>query len=357
MKNFFLTSLEVEFELCNLRCKYCWLTLGNLETFRKGDKIMSRKKGQAIQFDYSVSDLSQNIRHILEKSDSYILKVSGGEIFLLPEIIDELVLASSKFDKILLVSNGTVMKQRDLEKLDPMKFCFQISLDGHTSEANILRYKEVTQNYERVLRTITILYEQNFLFEISCVLTDYNIDYLIGFCEYFARNFPGVTIIPFPVRFSDYHLSSSKENISILSHVKDSFPVGTIPPKGYMEALIETVKGQKNNICFLPVIGLYGCEDGSSPLCPCGIIDNHQNIFERESILPPSLEHPSVKKVLNKEESKCLSCFTHFDMINLFIEGRISSEEMQRAGIFQNSDLLSHLERYKYYVISKVQSL
>jgi sulfatase maturation enzyme AslB (radical SAM superfamily) len=309
MKKFFLTSLEVEFELCNLRCQYCWLTSGNLETFRKGDQILSRQKGEVIRFDYSVSSLSQNIRHILEKSDSYLLKVSGGEIFLLPEVIEELILASSKFDKILLVSNGTVMKQQDLEKLDPNKFCFQISLDGHIGQANILRYKEATQNTEKVLKTVSLLYEQGFVSEISCVLTDYNIQYLIDFCEYFAQHFPTVTIIPFPVRFSDYKLSSSKENISVLSHVKESFPPGTIPPRGYMEALIDTVKGQKKNTCFLPIIGLYGCEDGSSPLCPCGIIDNHQNIFEREVILPPGLAHPSVKRVLKKEEKYlCWKC-------------------------------------------------
>ncbi len=357
MKEFFLTSLEVEFELCNLRCQYCWLTLGNLETFRRGDQIFSRQKGQTIHFDYSVSDLRQNISHILEKSDSYLLKVSGGEIFILPEVIDELILVSERFEKVLIVSNGTIIKRENLEKLDPNKFCFQISLDGHITQANALRYKEATRNTEKVLRTVELLYEQGFRLEISCVLTDYNIRYLTEFCQYLFHHFPQVTIIPFPVRFSEYYLSNTDNNIAILSHLKDAFPLGTIPPKGYMEALIETVKGRKNNTCFLPIIGLYGCEDGSRPLCPCGIIDNHQNIFERDCVLPPDLGHPSVRKVLRREEQKCFSCFTHFDIINLFIEGHISLEEMQKTGIFQDLKLLSYLVKYRSYVLSQVRSL
>lgn len=349
---FFVNSLEVEFELCNLRCKYCWLTLGNLDTFRKGNKLYSRENNAQLKFDYTVDTLAENIRRILDKTKAAMLKVSGGEIFLLPELIDEFSRRKDNYTKIVLVSNGLKITEAYLDKLDPAKFAFQISLDGHTDEANALRYPGDTKNTEKILTAIEKLTKRGFTVEISCVLTDHNVPFLKDFVVYFGNRFPDVTIIPFPVRFSDYFLSATDQNMVAIQSAWEAAPLGTLPPEGYKTALTDMVRSRKSNACYLPIISAPVCEDGSMPLCPCGIIGNRGNVFEMDAVVPLDRQHPDVQRVLWRQVPKCASCFTHFDVMNLYIEDKISYAEMLQCGIYRDTALLDELDAYKKLILS-----
>ncbi len=349
MKPYFLTSLEVEAELCNLRCKYCWFAVGEPHTIRKGNDLFTRKKNETT-FDYSVNQLTQNIHKILTSLDSDILKLVGGEILLLPEVVDVALAKEREYKQILIVTNGVNFPIEYLEKLPPQKVSFQVSLDGIQPEANSLRFSPKGQNTQKILNLIKLLDSKGYTVEISSVMTDHSIRFLPELVQYFSKNFPRIIVYPFPVRFSDYVLSPTKENIEILRSISSMATVGSIPPKTYFENFIKVLSGKREHRCFLPIITATVCEDGSMPLCPCGNIGTRENILSpkgKMSQSPPSIDHPIIKSVLSVEHEKCFSCFTHFDIINLFMAGFVSEEELALCGIFRKDEIRNSLVERK----------
>ena len=350
----FFHILDIESGLCNLRCSYCFLTQGGIEeTVRVGDELMSYHDGK-LTHDYPVSVLLNNICRILDSVEATVLVVLGGELFLLPEVLDFLVKRAYKYDKIRIITNGINLHKYDLSKLSPEKFCFQVSLDGASLQANKFRFPS-EKTLEQIIENLHLLLKLGYIVEINCVLTTANIEHLQDFAKYVKGNFPGVMIYPFPVRFFRGDLSINTENAKIIHRVLEDQEIADIlPPRAYLEELLVAITGQRIVGCYLPLLAISGSEDGSINLCPCAMLKARGNLLT-EIIAPLELTMAAqdARDVLNFEYRACKSCFTHFDIVNLFIENRISESEMQKSGMFRDTLVFEALKGYKEKILEQ----
>jgi len=347
----FLLNLTIEQDLCNIRCDYCWLT--NQDQFvRRNQNILTvySKKHGKVQ-DKKLSNLIEKIETILSNTHAPVLKVSGGEIFLLPEVINLLNKYSNNYAKIQILTNGTRLEQFPLDLLDNKKFAFQVSIDGHTEDSNQCRFGKATKHFTPlVINNILRLHKAYFNIEINSVITPNNIRNLKDFLFYVNKNLPKVTVYPFPVRFSEPDFNLQHESLIFLEKIlelteKLDF---TLPPQVYMNSLYQTIKEGRSLPCYLPAFISSIDSDGDVSICPCGNIKKLGDYFDSSFVLQPvSIDNSDFKSIVNMKHDKCRECFTHFDVINLYVHGVIRKLELSKCGIFQDNDILQLLESYK----------
>jgi uncharacterized Fe-S cluster-containing radical SAM superfamily protein len=349
----FQFNLTIATELCNLRCKYCWLTSGDEFLQRQNDHVVVQKKGVGRVDSYAVGDVVIGVAKILEQCNASVLKISGGEVYLIPEVLEVIFAHASKFDKIQILTNGTLIDLHKIQQLNPDVFCFQVSLDGHTARANKLRFGRGDHLTKRVMDAIALLDSEQFNIEVNSVVTSCNIDQLPAFMRSMHARFPCVTVFPFPVRFRDGQFGVAADS-GVFDHLLEMSHTlrGTVPPAAYIQELRQTIASNKQTPCLLPVLTLNSDEDGNLNLCPCGQIATRGNLFHRPvGSLALSLSDPVVQDVISWRHDKCKHCFTHFDVINLFMRDRITADEMALCGMFREQRVLNSLIRFKRHLL------
>ena len=103
-------------ELCNLRCKHCYQEDCNEK------RIMSLN-----EFKYIIDSYKN-----LYGNNCYKIAITGGEPFLIPNIIDYIKYGSQNFELVQILTNGTLITDslcKDLQKIPNLKNC-QMSLEG-----------------------------------------------------------------------------------------------------------------------------------------------------------------------------------------------------------------------------------
>lgn len=130
---------------CNLNCIHC-----------RNDKSVF------VDIEYDKLD---DILTQLEEMEIFFLSIVGGEPFLYKDIDKLLVrLNNLNIPKITIVTNGTVITQEKIKKLNPKKIKFIISLDGPESTHNYIRGKEI---YANVIKNIKLLIDNHFSVAIN----------------------------------------------------------------------------------------------------------------------------------------------------------------------------------------------
>jgi sulfatase maturation enzyme AslB (radical SAM superfamily) len=226
----FLVNLVVEPDLCNLRCSYCWLTASEEYVVRTGNLLVPR--GRASQPARTVAEVATRVDALLAQVEATVLKVSGGEVGLLPEILDVVERRSSQFTKVQILTNGTSFDRIARRRLPQSKYCFQVSLDAHLPAGNVDRFGRVAERRTReVLGVLGTLSAAEYQVEINCVLTPRNLDQIVGFADYVRDSLPGATLFPFPARFTApcFALGAGPDALDVLieRHVEWA---GALPP-------------------------------------------------------------------------------------------------------------------------------
>jgi sulfatase maturation enzyme AslB (radical SAM superfamily) len=356
----FLMNLTIETELCNLRCKYCWLTNGNEITIRSKSQLITRVEGESLTKTSSIDKINDQIENILKAGQAQVLKISGGEIFMLPEVLETVKKFTDKYKKIQILTNATLLHKFSCQDMEPSKFAFQVSLDGYTPIANQLRFGKNSRFLtEKILESIKILRHLEFNVEINCVITPQNIDELPDYVEFISEEIPNVTIFPFPVRFTRPEFQLIGEQQAIDKLIQNHFKFrNTLPPKGYLIALQEMLQHGKQIKCYLPLVTLSSDDLGDIGVCPCGNLGVRGNIMENTiDYFKVNLDDEKVQNIQKWQYSKCRDCFTHFDVINLFLEGKIQEEELALCGIFQDENILNALVKQKDQIFKKCQKI
>lgn len=126
---------------CNLHCSYCYaqsgrhsdvLTSGDLESIAKG-----------------VASISQSVEYVL----------SGGEPLLNPHALDFAERVKSSGNVVQILTNGTLIDEKNAERISNVASMIKISLDG--SCENVHSITRGKSNFERVVRTIDLLTKLN----------------------------------------------------------------------------------------------------------------------------------------------------------------------------------------------------
>ena len=142
-------------ERCNLSCPIC---------------IRGTKSNDVLSYD----EFERYVSPLAQMSDMLVL--TGGEPLCSPFFYDILNLASSKFKRVSVATNGTIPIK--LEKIRSLKnVVFQFSLDGDRYTHNNIRG---AQNYERTLSTINTFEQAKIDYCVSTTINKSNKDYLLG---------------------------------------------------------------------------------------------------------------------------------------------------------------------------------
>ena len=325
---------------CNMHCRYC-----------RNDNIT-----------VSVKDLNE-LEHSLERVsllaqgafDIPIIKISGyGEIFLLPNILKILKALSKSYERIQVITNATLLSKdiiSRLSKIPGIDVC--VSLDGHTPELNASR----TTNsllIKKVLNNISRLRDYKIPVEVNSVLTKYNISGFIEFINYLSDRYDSLTCYPFPARGSASLSALGPQNTKKLLPLVDSYQrfSNVLPPIQYIKRLLSFInESARRDKCYVGYVNLGLEPDGNIPVCACSIKTPLGNIFEQDTVraLKKIKLSPILHKFLFKELSfeNCSGCFTHYEVINLFLDGTITLDEIKKIPLFGGQRTQKNLQALK----------
>ena len=368
MKKVIYQDQRIAEEFCNFKCDYCegFCPSGyslkcdqssNLsvpeEWFVKINK-MPKDVRKYFNNTRKMSDFYDLSYDIIGKStkivNADILKISGGEITTYTGLEDFVKKVNKNYKLIQILTNGLNITQENLEEYKKMKnITFQVSLDGIDYESNYARTHNLSVT-KKVLHNIDLMIEYGFGVEINCVLTKHNVSRFGDILKRFkgTKNF---LIVPRPVRGEPKRiLECSKEQViqfeNFIKEYYDEFNE-ILPPKKYFDRLFDMMKCDKRNYrCYTPYFILSVDGYGNIEQCPCGLIENdNYNLMDKnkdfKNILLDS-KYNSLKKY-----KQCEYCMTQYELINLFIDGEISENELKKLPSLNINEIIENIKILK----------
>lgn len=344
--------------ICNLNCHYCHIKKSPYERLNSELVIDGRRT--------NINDILIHTDNILRRFttiiNSPILKISGGEITIIPEIIDIIKKYSNIYEVIQILTNNYLVTPDFYDAINSLNNVhIQVSLDGHLFKMNRYRFlNEIQfnrsfQNLERLIKDYDIP------LEINCVITDANCKYIKDYIEWLCKfNRIDLKLNLFPV--NNYQkLLPSKEYISVLEDVilnYDNYS-SILLPYIYMKELLNFMRrGKRQSNCLVPyaVIGTY--DSGKLDICACS--PDSPSIG---NILNPYFEMSMVTSNYNSlyEDFKtsvpcyysCINCYTHYEILSLFFKNLVSSDEMKSIPLYRGKRTLDQLDLIKSNIFFK----
>ena len=165
---------------CNLRCSYCdWNFQPNYP----------RPLNQS-----DISAIQRHLKKLRQLVDNYfpeiiLVEYAGGETFLYPEIVAQLL--ETFPDKwIRLITNGLLVKEEHLNQLKKHGKAFiALSLDGATNTANYSRFKGNKKLLEKNFALIKSIVKKEIPLMLLCTLHDKNINEFAEYISFLENNF------------------------------------------------------------------------------------------------------------------------------------------------------------------------
>ena len=335
---------------CNLSCEYCFL-----------DKDYRKQIPKSLLTQYYV-DLLKCIE-LAKKKDVDMLKISGGEIFLLSELLDKIIEISG-FEKVQILTNGTLTTQTDIMRISQKgNWGLQISLDGHTEEMNFLRFKS-KRMFKKVKECLEYSISKALPIEIHMCLNRTNVSNLKSYLEYLVALNGRITLNIIPVREKNERLAVKKEQIGYIEEVIANYNryEQVLPPKQYLWLLHEMLVSHnkpKEWKCFInkTVLAIQG--NGDIKICPevptldttiCGnIFQDSENLLENDYIekLATSPKNDLLSNHCGRI-SICKGCFTHYEIINLYINNMIDCGQLRRMWVYDSDRMIYKLNKIKH---------
>lgn len=336
--------------ICNLRCTYCPCEVNLMK--KKGNFLKVSSHDDAFLHEESILNFLDRNRKVIKRSkyqkDTPILKLSGGEIFLIPEFMNMLAFLSNEYAIVQILTNGTLLTSAIIEELRKFpNIHLQVSLDGHRIEMNSCRFRN-PKILTTILNNLMLISNFNIPLEINCVLTKANIEGFFEFVKAMNDRLQQCTIYPFPVR-SYPELFPQLNQINLFAQtLKNKFSLfkHLLPPIQYLNSLVEFMRiGKRTKGCYVPYVVLATYGDGRLDVCTCGSVKTLGNVLSSNNPYQKIRCDPCYNNVINPDLSPlcCKDCFTHYDIINLFLEGDISTTNLKTLPFFAAPEVINKL--------------
>ena len=336
----------VKKNVCNLKCKYC---LSN-----EAPEWTNTEKNEILEYT-ECSELGIRLNKVLQEYhktfDPRILRISGGELFLIKNIEDFIVSCNSQYEAVQIITNGCYVTEKKLKALLEIEnCCIHFSLDGHTSELN--RYRTDTLDVlNNILSNIDSAVNMGFYVEIGSVLTDANTKDYIEFVEYFKQRYVDkVKLYPFPIRGAiAKKMYAGDKDIHCFGHLIEKYEdyKGVLAPKAYLEDIYANLAVKRRaQRCLIPLVSTQLFDDGNLSACPNSWGVNTANIFHDVNVMEKVTNEKVYKLFLqNKPRLKsCFDCYTSMDIVNIYLNGKISDNELLQIPLYSGKrthDLLA----------------
>lgn len=355
-RDWLINDLVVLENNCNQQCEYCLTDTSQFKDSHREHLIREKPR----IYEYALgTDLQQRLDQLLARMQGHfdfrILKVSGGEIFLVKGIMELIRRETKKVAVLQMLTNGLAVTEKDLDEIKALgNVCMQLSIDHHTLEGNYYRLKSARLQ-EKVLQNIEKIIARGIPLEINCVLTDRNTAIIGSFAEYLARYDRGVKLFPFPVRGQAAHrfwpgpaeLKGIEELLANYSRWQ-----AILPPRVYLEELLNFLQTGRRGIgCSLPLLAVGSFDDGTITPCPNMWLADFGNLLQENALeVVEQIGRDKIYSVLVSKQAKlpvCKGCFTPWEMLNLFMEDRLSIEELMETPLYSSPEVAAALQQFK----------
>jgi MoaA/NifB/PqqE/SkfB family radical SAM enzyme len=336
-------DLVIQEDNCNLSCQYCLTGQSNFKKEHSEQLIFQPPRPSAYSPESALGRrLDQIITTTGENLDLPIIKVTGGEIFLVRGIMNFLRHISTHFATVVIQTNGVLLDQAKTAEIKSWgNACLQISLDAKSFEGNSYRSSS-PDLHDKILRKIFDILDVGIPTEIYCVLNDRSLSCLEDTLNAFLPYADHVVVHPFPVRGPDHNGFFPKpEQIAVLHQILEHFDdyASILPPRAYFARLLRFfVEGERTFRCHLPRFAFTTFDDGTLTSCPNIWFNKVGNVLAEEprSVTDRIFETPFHQLLLAPKPriEACKGCFTPWDMLSLYVDNEITLDELCRTPMY-----------------------
>lgn len=345
---------------CNGACHYCLTHDSRLKQQHQSNREQGKIKFKSYGTDVYApgSPLYINLQTVIGLSrkafDAPILLMSGGEIFLTSGIMDFITEMCNLYPVVQVLSNGTMLDETLITRMNGLEnLHLSITLDGHTTTLNACRNTDETVQL-RILTHIGLLQRLKIKTEIFCVLTRHNLGGIRLFAEY-LNQYQYLTLIPFPVRGTAMgEFFPGKDDLrgflDLLYHYADYERI--LPPFPYLEALADFLWTPRRHFpCRTPGFTFQMFHDGIVTPCPFGWTQPMANLLEEDpEMIAAKMENDNMLRMMLGERPFlpfCRKCFNHLDLVNLYLQDKVTLPEMARMSLFSAPAVIRRLTELK----------
>lgn len=332
-KQVLLTNLLVKQGNCDSFCKYCY---HNREEGYTGDNSVYSYEGE----------LKENLDRVLSFSDrnfcSPIIKICGGEIFLMTNLKEFVEKLLETYPYVLIQTNGKHLNDKTLKWMIGLKrVMLQISMDGHLLCMN--RYRFDTQEVlDRLLYALGALKENDVYVELTSVLNKLNTERYSEFLQYLDQ-IPGgtqnnsmkATPILLIDKTNEYKAGEDAvKKIEALTIPNQYEHI--LPPLPYMKNLYRLMKGDRITYrCYNPLISVNYLETGEVKGCTNILPEDELNVGnilkDKEEDIVKAFGKTKFQRLLVETKQwmpLCKKCFNFCSIYNLYLNDTLTLEEL-----------------------------
>lgn len=354
--NMLVNDMVIQEDVCNGDCSYCMTGESNLKEkhkmlFYEGQTHFNRDKIFKSESYYQKGNkLEENLNYVTEiiekRFSPAILKISGGEIFLIKNILDYVKLMAPRYDRIQILTNGLLLNEKIIKELSEIRtVSLQLSMDGHLLDMNCYRIRD-QKLQDKLCDILKYCEYYGIQVEINCVLTNVNTYKITEFAEYLSQ-YNNVLLLPFPVRGSmGKRFAPTREQSDGVKNLIDEYNrlKNILPPYGYIEALyLFLITGEKKYPCYIPHMVIHSFDDGIVTPCPNVWFKQLGNLLSNPSKTLNSIGNDPFYMISNRHRNvlkECRSCFTPWDILNLYLCNKIELDEIKRIYLYNHKNTL-----------------
>lgn len=326
---------------CNFRCQYC---LSNeAENLEEAYKEESHEEKEPLIYATD-SKLGQRLDVVMERFEqtfqANILRISGGELFLIRDI-ESFLEKRKEYETIQIITNGSLLTESRLEALKRIGKCqLHISLDGITYSQNQYRVR-TEKEHQKLIYNLEKAVEYGFEVEVGSVLTNANTGSYTEFLDYLKAFQGKVKAYPFPirgqVRSSFYPNEKDKERYAGILDVYEAYQE-VLPPKGFIEETLHIFDGKRKLRCYIPSIMVQSFDNGDITPCPnCWTVTVGNILKDSKETIIKNMEQEKMYRLFLQKRPRvdcCVNCLTSLDIVNLYLEQKITHEEITSLPLY-----------------------
>jgi MoaA/NifB/PqqE/SkfB family radical SAM enzyme len=349
-------DLVVNEDSCNLSCSYCLTGQSNLKSSHTEQAIF----GPPVRDRYDRESLLGRRLPIIDRriDETFrvpLLKVTGGEVFLIAGIMDFLREQAAEHEVLVVQTNGVLLREEHLSEFAAWgNVVLEVSLDSHLFSGN--SYRVATQSlHDKVIRRIEMILNSGIPVEIYSVLNDRSVAEMAEFAAWLASADHPPIYFPFPVRGPDTERFRVRpdqiQHIDRFAERYDDY-AAILPPRPYFDRLLRFYhEGKRTFRCHLPRLVISTFSDGMITPCPGIWFSNMGNLLDDEyaetlaevgtSAMYQALLSPRPRL------KACQGCFTPWDTLSMYFEDEITLDELCTAPMYAPPRIRALLQERK----------
>jgi MoaA/NifB/PqqE/SkfB family radical SAM enzyme len=349
-------DLVINEDSCNLSCNYCLTGQSNLKEGHRLKLIFDPPKRDTYtpgaELEHRVNTVADRLRSRFEMP---LLKVTGGEIFLVKGIMDFLRRESPNYEVLVVQTNGVLVNEDHLAQLREIgNVVLQVSLDSHLFHGNSYRVQK--QNlHDKVVRAISAILDSGLPCEVYGVLNDRSVTELADFAAWLGTFKNPPVFFPFPIRGPDAEEFKVREDqVHLLDEFVDRYEEfsSALPPKAYFNRLLSFYhEGKRTFRCHLPRLVVSTFSDGVVTPCPNIWFSDMGKVLDEDwtEVLDKVGETGMYKALLAERPrlSACHGCFTPWDTLSMYFDDEITLDELCAAPTYSPEPIRRMLETAK----------